>query len=184
MKNKLASIILTSFAVFFIPNIVFAFGEVAGPVVFYVPIGGSNNSMWGIFNNESVAVSISAEGDAAKYLSFPQNFTLQPNNQIYWINLTANIPSDYNVTQEKNITGVLYAVAQGQPGQVQINLRLKKNMYVLVGESQKTNSVSEKIPTNLFTGFFALQPAPILSVIATLAVIFGLFFFIKGRKGG
>jgi len=140
MKKFLISVILISFAVFFIPNVVFAFGEVAGPVVFNVAAGGSNSSMWGIFNNESINVTITAQGDGAQYISFPQNVTLQAGDQIYWIPVAASIPANHN--GQTNITGSLYALSQGSPGQVQINLQLKKDFYILVRENSGANQNS------------------------------------------
>jgi len=180
MKSILLFIFFSAF--FMIPS-VFAFGEVAGPVVFTVPIGGNNVSSWGISNDQAINVKLSAEGDAMKYLSFPDSITLQPNNQIYWVNLTAKIPSDYNVTQGTNITGTLSAVAAGQPGQVQINLRLKKSMYILVQPATVQESVQQfSEPFQIATGLFALGPLIYLPAAGAIVILIGIFYFARKRK--
>lgn len=125
--------------------LVSAFGEIAGPVVIHVAVGGSNSSNWGIFNNESINVVISAQGDGAQYISFPQSVTLLPNNQITWIPITASISSDYN--GQTNITGSIYALTQGQPGQVQINLQLEKHFQILVQQNQANGVISNPSST-------------------------------------
>lgn len=178
MKNKIKILIAATIFLAIIPAFVFAFGEVAGPVVFSVPIGGSNVSRWGLSNDQQINVKLSAQGDISKYISFTDSITLPSNNQIYWVNITAKIPSDYNVSQGMNITGTLYAVSEGQPGQVQINLQLKKYAYVLVQPKVVEQS------NNLFTGMFALQPVSIsVAVICVVIVLFGLFHFARKRKG-
>lgn len=178
MKNKMKILIIFVICLAIIPSFVFAFGEVTGPVIFYVPIGSSNVSSWGISNNEATVVTLSAEGDIAKFINLPSNVTLQ-SNQIYWINITANIPSDYNTSNGTNITGTFYALQQGQPGQVQINLRLKKNAYILVEQPQALTLEQQNI---FVAGLFALETNPsFVAVITGIIVLFGIVLFVKKK---
>ena len=82
MKNKIKIFIVAAICLMFIPIFVFAFGEVAGPVVIHVPLGSSNSSQWGISNDESITVKLTAEGDATKFISIPETVTLEGNNKI------------------------------------------------------------------------------------------------------
>jgi hypothetical protein len=167
------AIILIS--LFLVPSVL-AFGEVAGRVVINVPIGGSGVGMWGLSNNETVNVKLRTEGDASNYLSLPSEVTV-PANGIYWINVTANIPTNYNITQGTNITGMMYAVLEGSRGQVQINLQLEKRISILIEQPQ----VQEQ--TSFFTGFFALQPTFWIAGIIAVVVIFALIYFARKKKG-
>lgn len=138
MNSEIKILIAATIFLAIIPSTVFAFGEVAGPVIIQVPIDGSNVGSWGIFNNESINVSISAIGDGAKYIIFPQTVTLLPNNQMTWVTIMASIPSNYQGTN--NITGSLYALAQGSPGQVQINLQMEKSFQILVQQTSTSQN--------------------------------------------
>jgi hypothetical protein len=183
MKNKIKifAMILISLAI--IQATVFAFGEVAGPVVIHVPLGGTNVSSWGIFNGEAIDAKISTEGDAAKFISFPEKVSLERNNKIYWVNITAKIPADYNLTQGTNITGTLYALTEGKPGQVQINLQVKKTIQIIVEQPQISE---ENMFSNYLTGLFALQAysVPVVGIIAVivLIVLLGIFYIAKIKK--
>ncbi len=179
-KIILFAMILSS--LFLVPT-VFAFGEVAGPVVFNVPIGGSVVGIWGISNDQPITVKLSAEGNIAQYISMPDSVTLEGSNKIYWINVTVKIPADYNISQGTNITGTLYAVAEGNPGQVQINLRLQKNSYIIV-EPKATESSNSN--SNFISGLFTLQifGLPATAVVLAVVVIFALIYFARKRKRG
>ena len=183
MKNKTkicAIAVLICLA--FIPSSVFAFGEVAGPVVINVPIGGSGVGTWGLGHNETVNVKLRVEGNASKYLSLPSEITLPPNG-IYWINVTATIPSDYNVTQGTNITGVMYATLEGLPGQVQINLQLMKNVLIVVEQPQASSSATESPVGKFITGLFALEPTSVISVLGLIFIIsIASFYFVKRKR--
>lgn len=161
-RNFFAVSIIIFAIVLYVPISVFSFGEVAGPVVLHVSIGGSDTQNWGILNNESINVTISADGDGAQYISFPQNVTLLPNNQITWVPITANIPSSYAGTN--NITGSLYALEQGTPGQVQINLQLKKNFYILVEQNQASG------PSNQPQGIMSNSISSVLQASVTSSI--------------
>jgi len=182
MKIKNLILILTCLAI--IPSLVFAFGEVAGPVVIYVPLGGTGTGRWGLGHNETVNVKLRVEGNASQYITLPSEVTLPPTG-IYWVNVTAKIPSNYNISKGTNITGVMYAVLEGTPsGQVQINLQLKKNVFVIVEQPQAFPlSILRRI-SKFFTGFFALQPTSLTyALAAVLIVIVAFVYFTKIKKG-
>jgi hypothetical protein len=127
MKKLFVIVILLSLLV----TNVLALQEVAGTIIIPTPIGGSNSSLYGLVNdgNETIVVSLRAEGDVAKYLSFPTNVSLEPKKFVY-TNITATIPADYDKTG--NITGSLYALQEGSPGQVKINIQLMKSVVISV----------------------------------------------------
>jgi hypothetical protein len=164
-----------------IPSLVFAFGEVTGPVVIHVPIGGSGVGMWGLGHNETVEVGLRVEGDAAQYISLPSKVTLPPTG-VYWVNVTAKIPADYNISQGTNITGVMYAVLEGAPGQVKINLQLRKNVFILIEQPQVSN-LEEGLFGDMITGLFVLKPGYMMSVIGLVMIIVVTFiYFTKNRR--
>ncbi|MCX6821902.1 MAG: hypothetical protein NTW30_03945, partial [Candidatus Aenigmarchaeota archaeon] len=125
---------------------VFSLQEVAGPLVISVPIGGSNSAQWRLLNDgdQAITVSLTATGDAAKYLSFPATKDLPP-GEIVYISITASVPSDYNLGQ--NITGFLYALQEGQPGQVKINIQLMKSVTIMVTGQSTTSTTSTTAPS-------------------------------------
>lgn len=182
-----------------------ALQEVAGTIIISTPIGGSNSSRYGLMNdgNETITISLRAEGDAAKYLSFPENVSLEPKKLVY-TNITAVIPSDYDTSLGRNITGTLYALQEGTSGgQTKINIQLMKNVTIMVygnGVNQTTNAVnqttnvgqspsetkvssetSQSSPsTGLFASLLAYSPAIILA-IAVLAVAYAYKNRIKNK---
>lgn len=181
MKTKIELLVMATICLVIIPSAVFAFGEVTGPVVINVPVGGSGVGMWGLGNNETVKVTLRAEGDASKYLSLPSEVEV-PATGIYWVNVTAKIPSDYNVSQGTNITGVMYAVLEGSPGQVQINLQLKKYVYILV-EQPQISEVNNQPPVQFMTGLFAFGSSFYIPIVALIVILFGIFYFTRITKG-
>jgi hypothetical protein len=83
-------------------------------------------------------VSLRADGDVANYLSFPATVDLEPKKFVY-TNITATIPSDYSSTG--NITGYLYALQEGNPGQVKINVQMMKSVVISVyGQPKQVTS--------------------------------------------
>jgi hypothetical protein len=163
----------------------FALQEVAGTIIISTPIGGTNSSKFGLLNdgNETITVSLRAEGDVAKYLSFPENVSLEPKKFVY-TNITATIPADYDKTG--NITGFLYALQEGSPGQVKINIQLMKSVVISVygqpkqeissgqanqGASQLNEAVS---PSGLVT-IISNNSFVIVLVIALVAIAFILY---------
>lgn len=153
---------------------VLAFGEVTGPVIINVPIGGSEVGMWGLGNNETVKVKLRTEGDASNYLYLPSEVTV-PSTGIYWINVTATIPANYNISKGTNITGMMYALLEGSSGQVKINLQLEKRIYILIEQPQEQKR-------NFFTGLFELQSTSWFIGIIAVVVIFVLIYYARKKK--
>lgn len=191
MKNEIKILIVAAICLAIIPSTVFAFGEVTGPVVIYAPVGGSGVGQWGLVNNETVTLQLRIEGDAAKYISLPSEVTLQPTG-IYWVNVTANIPSNYDKSQGTNITGDMFALREGTPGQVQINLQLEKHVYILVDQTAPSTSSApiasapvQSVQNNLFSGFSFLPVLDfnLVGAIVVGIVIFLAFVFISRRFG-
>jgi hypothetical protein len=115
---------------------VFGLQQVAGTLTIPTPIGGSNSTNYGLVNDgkENILVTLRAEGDVANYLSFEKTVTLEP-NKINYVKIAASVPKDYDISKGSNITGYVYALQEGQPGQVQLNVQMKKNVVIPVYES-------------------------------------------------
>jgi hypothetical protein len=140
-----------------------ALQEVAGPIVISVVPGGTNSSSkYGLINdgNETIVVSLRAEGDVAKYLSFPSNVSLEPKKIVY-INITATLPLPFEYNGG-NITGSLYALQEGTPGQVQINIQMMKSVTIVPYEVKKQ------------TSFVAYLYIAIVVLIALSVIVFAL----------
>jgi hypothetical protein len=195
MKNEIKILLTMTICLAIIPSLVFAFGEVAGPVVIYVPVsGGTGTSQWGIFNGDPITAKISAEGDAAKYLSFPSSVDLPGNNQIIYVPINATIPASAGLKDGTNITGTLYALSEGKPGQVQINLQVNKNVFIIIGNpppgvtqpaiQSQTSSATQQV-NNPATGFATLPAFDYMlaGAIGAGVVIFLAFVFVSRRFG-
>lgn len=191
MKNEIKILFAVAICLIVIPSLVSAFGEVAGPVVIYATVGGSGTGQWGLFNDNPVIAKLSVQGDAAKYLSFPSNVSLEGNAKISYTTITANIPTNSGLKEGTNITGTLYALTEGQPGQVQINLQVTKNVFIIIGNPPKGSSSQSQTVTatqqagNLFSGFSFL-PALDFNLVGAIVVgivIFLAFVFISRRFG-
>jgi hypothetical protein len=173
----------------------FALQEVAGPLVITVPIGGSNSSLFGLLNDgsETINVSLRAEGNVSDYLSFPTTVELPPKKFVY-TNITATIPADYDKTG--NITGYLYALQEGKPGQVKINIQMMKSVTITVlgqpkvlEQTSNSNQTSQTTQTSIVqtspaTGFVALisENTAIIALVIALLVIAFMFFEIQKLK--
>lgn len=161
----------------------YALQELAGPLAISVPIGGNNSVRWGLINdgNETITVTLSASGDAAKYITFPATVELVPHQTVY-TNIAVNIPANYNISSGRNITGSLYALQQGKPGQVQINVQLTKSLTITVirGTAELQTSTagnSNSIQSSQITGLGALFSGNYLAIF--LIFIAFAFFVIK-----
>lgn len=201
MKNEMKILITVLICLAIIPSTVFAFGEVAGSVVIYVSNGGTNVGQWGLFNGNASTAKITATGDAAQYLSFPSEVSLQDNNVISYVPITATIPANADFKDGTNITGVLSALVEGQPGQVQINLQIKKNVFIIIGNppvgpnpavtsSNQVSSQSQAAPSTQQTGSllsgFSFLPAFDFNLVGAIVVgivIFLAFVFVSRRFG-
>jgi hypothetical protein len=139
-KIILATLIITSL---FLIQSVNALQEVAGTLIIQTPIGGSNYARYGLMNdgNDTITVSLRADGNVAQYLSFPSTVDLQPGKLVY-TNITASIPADYDTSLGRSITGFIYALQEGSPGQVQINVQMMKNVTIVVTGNSTFQPVS------------------------------------------
>jgi len=172
----------------------FALQEVAGTIIISTPIGGTNSSKFGLLNdgNETITVSLRAEGDIAKYLSFPANVSLEPKKFVY-TNITATIPSDYDKTG--NITGYLYALQEGASGgQVKINVQMMKSVIISVygqpnqvtsaqtnqGTSSQLNELVS--PSGLVTMISNNYPLVILVIVLVAIVFIVTLRSLSGRR--
>ena len=174
---------------------VYALQQIAGPLVISVPIGGSSSAQYGLVNdeNETITISLRAEGDAAKYLSFPATVDLEPGKIVY-TDITARIPADYDKSLGNNITGYLYALQEGKPGQVKVNIQMKKSVMISVSglsnvqtvenpKTVETNQPTAENTANPMTGLFSLASANSIVIIFIVALVI-VFIFIKIRRGG
>jgi hypothetical protein len=123
-------IVISALVLMLFINTAYALQELAGPIVITTPIGGSNSSLnFGLINedNETIDVILKASEEIEKYITFIPIITLEPNKLTY-VNLTASLPRDYT---GDNITGNMYALQEGKPGQVQINIQLMKRVTIV-----------------------------------------------------
>ena len=148
-------ILFILFILLFTPSAL-ALQQVAGQLLISVPVGGSNSALYGLVNdgNETITISIRADGDAAQYLSFPASVELVPNKIVY-ASITAAIPSNYN--SGNTISGSVYALQQGKPGQVQINVQMKKSLTITV-TNQPSSAPANSTPSSAGSSGTAATP--------------------------
>ena len=183
--------IIIIFAFLMLATNALALQEVAGPLVMSVPIGGSNSSRYGLLNdgNETINVSITADNNTVKYLSFPSTVELQPKKLVY-VNITASIPADYDKTG--NITGFIYALQEGASGgQVQINVQMMKSVVISVyGQPKQTTSSgqtnqgtsSQSNEANSPSGLITMTSNNYSIVILVIVVIAIAFIIYKTKR--
>jgi hypothetical protein len=171
---------------------VLALGITAGTVRILVDVGGTSGSTFGLVNNgnETITVAIRAEGDAAQFIEVPESLELQP-QELTYVTVKVTIPSTYDGYLGGNITGYIYAVQEGEPGQVQINVQAKKAVQLLIPqyggrlpetlESQSSSqSVSEE--SNIATGMMTMPTLnPILLVPIGLGILAVIAYFVFSR---
>jgi hypothetical protein len=170
-----------------------ALQQIVGPLVISVPIGGSGYAEYGLINdgNETITISLRAEGDVAKYLSFPKTVDLVPHKIVY-TTITATIPEDYDTSLGGNITGYVYALQEGKPGMVKINVQLKKTVTIIVpgvtasGETkelsiQPTEELKQMAPV---TGLVSLVSANSLVTVLFVVLVVVILIVVKIKKGG
>jgi hypothetical protein len=191
-------IIIILIASLMIASPVYALQEIAGPLEISVPIGGTSSAKFGLINdeNETITISLRAEGDVAKYLSFPATVDLEPNKIVY-TDITAKIPADYDKSLGGNITGYLYALQEGKPGTVQVNVQMMKSITILIPglESKQQTSQTVENPKTVETtqtvestqssptGLFALISAnSIIIVLIVVLVVIIMLIVIKKRR--
>jgi len=170
---------------------VFALGMTAGPVMIVTDVGSTNSSYFGLINNgnETITVKIRAEGDAAQFLEIPATLELVP-KKLTNVDVKATIPSAYDGSLGGNITGFIYAVQEGAPGQVQINIQAQKTVQILIPKyggklpEPKTPTqtpVQTTTGENRITGFTSLVSNPLLP-FSIGAVVLVFFVFVISRR--
>jgi len=183
-----ATVIMTLFLL----NIsyVFALGMTAGPVVILANVGSSNSSRFGLVNNgeEAITVSIRAEGDAAQFIEFPTTLDITP-KKIEYVDIKATIPATYDGSLGGNITGFVYALQEGKPGQVQINVQAKKFVQLIVPQyggrlpepEAQTQTQEKTQKASAITGFLSIFSTNILAsaLVSAGILAFLLFFFFR-----
>ena len=169
---------------------VLGLGLTAGTVRIIVDVGSSNSSRFGLLNsgNETVIVKLRAEGEAAQFLEFPTTLELIPKKLTY-VAVTATIPADYDGAFGGNITGNIFAVQEGTPGQVQINVQARKAVQILIPEfggklpepTQIQQTSEQKVEEeSSLTGFTSLLSSnPLLSVGLGAAIVLVIAFIIS-----
>jgi len=196
MKKILIAIIVS----LMLTSPVYALQQIAGPLVISVSIGGSGSAQYGLINdeNETIIISLRAEDDVAKYLSFPTTVDLEPGKIVY-TDITAKIPADYDKSLGGNITGYLYALQEGEPGTVQINVQMKKSVTISIpGLESNLQTVKETVEnpktvetiqpnvetsqTSPVTGLFALNPSYYFVIIFVVIVIIVMLIINKKRR--
>ena len=171
-----------------------ALQQIVGPLVISVPIGGSGSAEYGLINdeNETITISLRAEGDVARYLSFPKTVDLIPHKIVY-TNITATVPEDYDTSQGGNITGYVYALQEGKPGMVKINVQLKKTVMIIIpgvpasGKTTKELSIQpteELKQTPPVTGLVSLVSANSLVIVLFVVLVVIILIVVKIKKGG
>lgn len=179
--NKYLLVILIFFLFnFFIFSSAFALQQVAGILLINVPIGGTNSVKYGLVNdgNETIKISLRAEGDAATYLSFPKTVDLPPHKMMY-TDIVATIPTDYDKSLGGNLTGYVYALQEGEPGQVKINIQMKKLVNIVIPGLPSV--IKEKTVTSIITNSLqqeSFTPLTGLFVTSSSSLNYPIMFFL------
>jgi hypothetical protein len=193
---KVKEILAMSSALFFVlifASQALAFSMTAGPVMIVADVGGTNTSSFGLLNsgNATITMNIRAEGDAAQFIQVPSTLDLIPNKLTY-VSVTATIPVSYDGSLGGNITGFVYAVQEGSPGQVQINIQAQKLVQILVPKfggvlpqtstSTQVSSQSSGEQGNSISGLTSLTQGNSLFILTGFGIlIIGVFVIIMSR---
>ncbi|OGI15163.1 hypothetical protein A3K63_03470 [Candidatus Micrarchaeota archaeon RBG_16_49_10] len=112
---------------------IFSLQQVAGTLAMTVPIGGSGSAKYGLLNdgNQTIKVALRADGDTASYLSFPETIELPPGKIIY-VEVTAIVTDDYDESLGGELAGYIYALQEGKPGQVKLNIQMRKAVKITI----------------------------------------------------
>jgi hypothetical protein len=126
-----------------------ALQQVAGDIVVNVNPGETKTFRWGLLSEKNVSnmLNITADGIGAEFLSFPENITLNANEQITYVPVNVSIPSNY--TGVKELSPSIRATQAGeQVGATIINIAMSKVLCVIVAQN---------ITTTVGQGFEDLQ---------------------------
>jgi hypothetical protein len=167
---------------------VLALGITAGTVRILVDVGETGSSSFGLLNkgNETITVGISVDGDAAQFIKVPASADLPP-MQLVYVTVEATVPSAYDGSLGGTIEGAIYAVQQGEPGQVQINVQARKTVQVLIPkyggslpETAQPSSQSEE--SNAITGMASMPSiSPLLLIPVGVGIVVVAAYFVLTR---
>lgn len=177
--NKFIS--LSIILLLIIPLQVAALQQTVGPVNITVMQGNESIAKYGIRNDENVSVTVkfNVTGDAVNYVKYPSKIILEPNNFTY-VQLKAVIPKDY--VGEKHINGTIYALKEGSKGgQVQLNVRLGKNINLNILEAPKPPVNTEEHTNNSNNNGSSVIPVIITIIVLTSAIICVVMYSIRKR---
>jgi hypothetical protein len=176
---------LTIFFVFSIIPSAFALKQVAGMLEIELAAGQTGVLKYGLLNdkNETSTLKLRAEGDIVPYISIPESVELQPGKLTY-VELEVNIPADYDISNGNEINGSVFALQEGKPGQVQLNLQLKKGVVIKVIEGNQAETLNLEKNTGYITGF-SIMPFAVKTSVVILPVVLAvmLIYLIKIKEG-
>ena len=189
--------LLALFTILLLFSSVYALQQVAGTLRYNLVPDSKGVATFGLINdgNETISVKLRAEGDTAAYLTYPETVQLEPKKLTY-ANVTAYIPADYKGSG--NLTGYMYALQEGKPGQVQINVQMRKGVNILISgaptgpAAEVSGSVGaapaaepQEAPERAITGLATLSTNPIVIGIGILIIILlGYIFFVRKTSKG
>jgi len=186
---KTRNLIAISFVFVFLMllPVVFALRQTVGKIALTVAPGGTNNSYYGLTNdlNETITVKLRTEGDAAPYIQIPSSLELPPDKFVQ-VDVMVSMPSDYDFSKGNSITGYIYALLEGEPGQVQINVQTRKTVEINVLGSKESQSLQSPISESSLSGYSSLLANPILILAVSLiagCLFFGLIFRSLKKRG-
>jgi hypothetical protein len=162
---------------------VFALQQTVGKLVVYVRQGESNSTYYGLTNegNETITVKLRSEGNISDFVEFPNMLELPPKKFIPVI-VNVSVPIDYDYSKGNNITGYIFALLEGKPGQVQINVQTRKTLDIIVQESGSV--VEAQFPLPSITGLFSTSVSIPFFGFALIGILLfvGLILLIKRKR--
>jgi hypothetical protein len=163
---------------------VYALQQTVGKVVIYTEVGGTNSSYYGLTNegNETITVKLRSEGNISDFVDFPKVLELPPEKFVPVI-INVSIPSNYDFSKGKTIIGYIFALLEGEPGQVKINIQTKKTVEIIVKENDYIPTENKASGLSDVTGLF-LKPisVPFFGIVLIVFVFIGLFVLIKWKR--
>lgn len=167
LKNLkiLCPLVFFSILVLTVTSDSFALQQVAGKILVNVSPGYTESFQWGLFSESNIVttVHLSAEGQGSEFLSFPDTFSIEP-NQIGYVNISVSIPEDYG--GKATLDPILYAteIGKNEEGNVSINLKMKKTVSLVI-------STQDSLVENLKNGFASNDDGFTLYLIIFIALI-------------
>lgn len=187
-------VVFTVVTILLLFSSVYALQQVAGTLRYNLVPDSKGVATFGLINdgNETISVKLRAEGDTAAFLTYPETIQLEPKKLTY-SNVTAYIPADYKGSG--NLTGYMYALQEGKPGQVQINVQMRKGVNILISgaptgpAAEVSGSVGiipeQEAPERAITGLTTLSTNSIVIGIGIFIIILlGYIFFVKKKSKG